>query len=854
MKSQGPQWLRLTALAGVLAIPAAVHAQTYSRTESITYYDHLGVWVLGQVAEQRVNNVLVSSRTFDPSYAIPVTESSFGKLQQTNTYDLTSDVMTGQRGTLRTIKDANDNVTTLTDWMRGIPRSITYADNSTEFAAVSSAGWITSVVDERGNTTRYDYDAMGRVTLVDYPDFDTTAWANTVQRFEQVNAEEYGIASGHWRQTITTGNARKIVYFDALWRPLLQREEDLANASTIRLSAKRYDDEGRITDAYYPQDGSYISHLQFVKGVHTTYDALGRVETVRQDAEGGQVLETKHQYLTGFETLVANPRGQPTRAQYMTLDVPTYDYPVKQFLPEGVEVTIARDPFFKPTQLTRSGVDGSALDRFYFYDQYQRLCRMFEPETGATITDYDAADNVAWTAVVNGFWGEGCHREDVPVANRIVRTYDARNRPTYLNYPAGTDDITMAYEPTGEVKYAKMGGSEWRYVRNKRGLVTQESMTMDGEIRALDYTYTIEGNLADVKYPRGRTVAYAPNAMGQPTQAGSYVTDVRYWPDGDLKSMRYANGIAFNTQKNERRLPSNRTYASSAGALLYSQDLSYDPNANLTAVSDLAGNGPSRNKTMTYDGLDRLKTASAPGLWGAEAYTYDALDNIRSRVKDGQTYVYGYDGLNRLHDLKIGSTTVNSYWYDLFGNVSCRSLDGCINGGGLTFDLANRLHTYDGVQSYQYDAWGRRVRKSDLRTGAETQSLYSQSGQLMVEHDSAANTISDYVYLGSTMVAKVSDTLPLLAAPSTSGGGFTLTWPVGSGVRYIVEESADFGAWTAVYDGAALTWSASGRAPGTYRYRIKACTADGICTTYTSAVTVKVMPDLTPIIYELLLN
>jgi YD repeat-containing protein len=828
-------------------------------TETINYHDDLPRWVLGQVERTTSAGVETARTVFDSETGLPIEFYEFGKLKRTLTFDTSSAVESGQRGTIKTYSDgrdsaATDTTTSLLDWKRGIPQRIENADRTAKSAVVDEFGDVRSETNESGATTFYDYDPLGRLRLVDYANDDVVDWHSTVISFRSVDVAEYGIGAGHWKQTVTTGNARRTLYLDALWRPLIDREEDATDPNSVRAIAKRYDHEGRTVAAYYPQDGSYTSYGQFTKGVHTTYDVLGRVKTVRQDAESGQVLETKHQYLTGLETLVTNARAQPTRTRYMALGVPTYDYPVRQFLPEGVEVTIARDQLFKPTQLTRSGADGSSLDRFYFYDQYQRLCRTFEPETGATIIDYDGADNVAWSAVVNGFWGEGCRREEVSAASRIVRTYDARNRPTYLNYPAGTDDITMVYEPTGEVKYAKMGGSEWRYLRNRRGLVTQESMTMDGEVRALDYTYTLEGHLASVRYPRGRTVAYAPNALGQPTQAGGYVADVRYWPEGDIKSMRYANDIAFTTQKNERRLPSNRTYASSAGALLYSQDLSYDPNANLSAVSDLAGIGLSRSKTMTYDWLDRLKTASAPGLWGAEAYTYDALDNIRSRVKDGQTYIYGYDGLNRLRDLKIGSTTVNSYWYDLYGNVSCRSLDGCINGGGLTFDLSNRLQTYEGVQAYQYDAWGRRVRKSDLRTGAETQSLYSQAGQLMVEHDSAANTISDYVYLGSTMVAKVSDTLPLLVAPTTSGGGFALTWPSGSAVRYVVEESADFGAWTAVYDGAALTWSASGRAPGTYRYRIKACTAEGVCTTYTSAVTVKVMPDLTPIIYELLLN
>lgn len=862
---------RFAALALMLNLPFCVQAQTNSRTEVIEYHDNLSLWVLGQVAKitctapveckpgYAPNGIVISQTEYD-GVARPYKVYSFGKLQQTLTYNTTAAVETGQRGTLMTATDGRNLTTTFSNWKRGIPQSIQYADASAESAVVDDSGWIRSVTDERKATTRYDYDAMGRLALIDYPDDDPVNWFNTELHFEKVNSEEYGIAAGHWKHTVSTGNAvsgyaRKTTYFDAFWRPLLDREEDTSNPASVRLTAKRYDQKGRVSDAYYPQDGSFTRHDQFAKGVHTKYDSLGRVTETKQDAEGAQVLTTTTKYEPGFETLVIDPRGKETRTRYAVRDQPTYDYPVKQFLPEGVEVSIARDVFFKPTQLTRSGTDGTSVDRFYFYDDHQRLCRLFEPETGSTVTDYDAASNVEWTASGLGFWGEGCHRESVADVNRIKRTYDLRNRLTYTDFPAGTDDITLGYELTGEVKLAKLGGTEWSYTRNKRGLVEKEALIMDGETRTIGYVYNQFGNLDNAKYPRGRAIAYAPNALGQPSQVGSYVTDVRYWPEGDPKSFRYANGIAYSSQKNERRLPSNRTYAAGTGSLLYSQDLGYDANANLLSVNDLAGNGPSRSKTMTYDGLNRLKTAAAPGLWGIESYTYDAQDNISTRVKDGQTYDYVYDGLNRLRDLKVGGTPLRSYWYDLQGNTICRNTDGCLNGNDLKFDLANRLQSYNGLQGYQYDAWGRRVRKTSLTSGADTLSMYSQGGLLMVEHDSGANTISDYVYLGSTMVAKVSDTLATLVAPSMSGGGHALSWQASpTAASYTVEESVDFGGWTQVYSGTSLSWSASGRAPGTYRYRIKACTADGVCSTHTSLVTVKVGPNLVPILYELLLN
>lgn len=813
----------------------------YSQEERFSYVDDISRWVIGLPAANHVAGLEISRREFDAGTLLPLRDFSYQRLAHSLTHY--------PDGTIKTVTDGNSRTTTVSNWKRGIPQTIHYHDGSSESASVDDNGWIRSVTDEGGATTRYDYDLRGRLKLIDYPDGDSVDWANTVLDFAQVNADEYGIGPGHWRQTVTTGNQRKTTYFDGLWRPLVEREEDLANPATVRVSGKRFDHEGRVTDAYYPQPGSLTSHAQFAKGVHSTYDALGRVTESRQDAEGGSVLKTSTQYLPGLETLVIDPRNQQTRTRFAALDQPSYEHPVKQYLPEGVEVTIARDAFFKPIQLSRGGPNVATVDRFYFYDAHQRLCRTLEPETGSSVTAYDGASNVAWTASGQSIWGEGCGHDATQPAHRIAHTYDARNRLTVRDVPGTNADEGFQYGPSGEVKQARLGPTVWDYEYNKRGLLTKEILGFDGDSQSVSYGYDALGHLARTVYPSGRSIDYAPNALGQPTQVGGYVTGVRYTSDGAPEAYRYGNGIVFSGRQNDRRLPSNLTYAAGNGTLLYSQDLSYDANANLSTVSDLAGNGPSRSKTLGYDGLNRLTSAVAPALWGTETYRYDALDNLRERLKDGQAYVYNYDALNRLSNVTAGGNAVYQFGYDLRGNVTAKNSD------TLIFDQVNRLQAHNGKQSYAYDAWGRRVRKIDLSTGAETRSLYNKAGQLLREHDSTANARHDYLYLGSKMVGKVSDGVPKLTAPSMSGGGHTLSWEASpSAVRYIVEESTNFGDWTQAYSGTATTWSAGGKSPGTYRYRVRMCRADGSCSLHTSPVTVKVGVNLIPIIYELLLN
>lgn len=72
-------------------------------------------------------------------------------------------------GTLATVKDANNSVTTFGNWRRGIPQAITYADSTVQSAVVDDRGRIASVTDETGAKTCHSYDVMGRLASITYP-------------------------------------------------------------------------------------------------------------------------------------------------------------------------------------------------------------------------------------------------------------------------------------------------------------------------------------------------------------------------------------------------------------------------------------------------------------------------------------------------------------------------------------------------------------------------------------------------------------------------------------------------------------------------------------------------------------
>jgi YD repeat-containing protein len=339
-------------------VRTGINTPTPTQTETTTYDDDTTHWILGQVAQRTIAGLTASSTTFDGNH-LPWKVYAFGKLKSTFTYNTD--------GTIATVRDGNNNVTTYGGWKRGIPQSVTFADSTSRAATVDDRGFITEVTDENDFDTGYAYDAMGRITAVSYPVETSGSWNATTSVFERVTSAENGLAAGHWREKVSTGDARKVTLFDALWRPVLVREYDNGNVlATDHYVATAYDGGGRVADASYPLDGTDGAALAIDSttatwklggarpdGVRTSYDGLGRPTLVRQDSETPAVLETKTEYLSDFPRRVTDARLNATTEQFMAWDSPTYDWPVRIDAPEDQTTTITRDTFGKPTSITR---------------------------------------------------------------------------------------------------------------------------------------------------------------------------------------------------------------------------------------------------------------------------------------------------------------------------------------------------------------------------------------------------------------------------------------------------------------------------------------------------------------------
>lgn len=360
IQQDGVAYTRANTVLDVFSRPTAIARSNtigYLRTESVGYFDHSSLWVLGQVsrsaciAPASCANDVMFSVDYDPSLAVRLRTYRFGAIDQNLTYHAD--------GTVASVADARslagiDTAVHLLNWKRGYPQTITYPGGQSKRAVVNDQGWITSETDENGFATSYAYDSMGRLSQVVYPAGDATIWFNKSLGFRQLtNADPLppGVMAGQWQELVAQGNYRKATYFDSMWRPVLTQEYDEADrASTLSVVSREYDASGRTVFQSYPSRDAVPPAV----GEWTRHDALDRMTESRRDSELGQLV-TRNEYLPGNQIRTINPKGAITLTAYDAYDEPQYELPASMDMPGGIHMEINRDAHGKPLTISRVG-------------------------------------------------------------------------------------------------------------------------------------------------------------------------------------------------------------------------------------------------------------------------------------------------------------------------------------------------------------------------------------------------------------------------------------------------------------------------------------------------------------------
>ena len=627
-------------------------------------------------------------------------------------------------------------------------------------------GWVTSETNARGFTTSYAYNAAGWMTGIDRP----SPWADTTVTYENLGTVDF--QSREQRGTVDT-----VTWYDSLLRPQLVRTGPTSGDGVTNYVKTNYDVLGRTIFTSQPSSSSNPT-----QGTETTYDGLGRVVQTRENF--APFVTTTTEYLMGNRMRVTDPLGHQTTTTQSGYGSFSDGQTTLVQQPEGVMTALSYDIFGNILSATQSGTANDVFKtstQQWSYDDRLRVCRHAVPETGSTLFQYDEAYQViAYSEGNSG--SSGC--ASIPTDSRVLHSYDPRGRLNAITYSDATPDVSLDYDPNGNVIRNARGEVIWTYAYDSGDRLVDESLSIDDRTYGLNYQYNPIGSLIRRTLPSGRVVNYDTNGLGQVTGVESddvdYANGINYHVNGAISGMTYGNGQVYSQTLNDRQLPTRlRTLLNGSAAM--DLEYNYDPRGDVTQILDRVD--PSLNRTMTYDDLGRLDTAN--GVWGNGAYTYDVLGNLLQKQMDIRSVEVSYDANNRAVQSTDNAGSTRQISYDSRGNVT--------QLGALTFvyDQANQpvslsgesngTYTYDGnfkrvkVQVDNqliynvYDASGRLIHIDNVTGGFNINVCLTTCSDIGIPES------TDYLRAGPMTIARLENGQPTYLHPDLLGSPVAAT-------------------------------------------------------------------------------
>jgi RHS repeat-associated protein len=271
---------------------------------------------------------------------------------------------------------------------------------------------------------------------------------------------------------------------------------------------------------------------------------------------------------------------------------------------KGQPTTVAYDLLGRPMAATYA--DGSSVT--YAWDAGNRVIQVVDSASGSLTRDYDLLDRMVLETTPLGSVGYG---------------YDAAGRRTSLTV-SGQAPVTYGYDAADRLTQIAQGSASVGMTYDGAGRRT--ALSLPNGI-ATTHAYDAGSRLTGLTYSRGATalgaLTYAYDAGGNRVQVGGTWARTTLPP-----SVASATYDAANRQL-------------SFGA----QTLTYDLNGNLTS-----------DGVNTYTWNPRNQLVGVNGAGVTASFAYDAVGRRRSRIVNGATAQFRYDGLNPVQETGTAGT------------------------------------------------------------------------------------------------------------------------------------------------------------------------------------------------------
>ena len=583
-------------------------------------------------------------------------------------------------------------------------------------------GDVLSANDARGKVTRYEYDAMHRVTRIIYPD-----GGEVTRGYDEVgNLVSRKDARGF--ETVTA--------YDLLGRPTRVTTPD-----------------GQSITMTYDTAGNLVSRT----------DKAGNATTFQYDSRNRRTVTEKAGIV--LETLSYNALGQVSRRTDANGNVTTYEYDRRGLLisstePEGASTRLDLDAMGDPERST----DAEGRDTARGYDLRRRVVWERDASGATTNYRYDGNDNRV--------------SEQQPLGGTTTFVYGNRNWMEAVRAPEGRE-TTYERDRNGNLLAVKdPQGRTFAFTYDEMN--RRETASTSGGTQR--YGYDKNGNMVSHVDARGRSTSFVYDNVNRETSrtlsAGSDgLTGIATTYDANGNPLTvtesYTSGPARTTTFRYDAFDRPISETDGFGGVM---SFSYDKNGNRLTLSTQDG----RQTRYGYDGLNRLTGLAGPG--GTMQYGYDRsglrLNEIGS---NGTTTTIGYDQVGRRTRQQISRgnvpLNVSEYAYDRNGNRIQERINRPHSPQGAqvtdyAYDGADRLVRTTlsrgpdvAVTDWTYDKSDNRLTEQVERRGADAGTVqrtygYDEHGLLRsITDSSGASTTLEYDEQGNLVrKLKGSDT------------------------------------------------------------------------------------------------
>ena len=666
-----------------------------------------------------------------------------------------------RKAALLSVRDRNGNVLTLNrDADRNLTKIITPNNRWIEFT-YDTSNRITQATDQIGRAVVYTYDTGGRLWKVTDPNNGIT---------------EYTYDSSNRMLTIKDARGITYLTneYDTSGRVIKQTlADDTPSVTTDNptyLFAYTTDSGGRIVQTDVTDPRGHVRRVTFGTNGYSLTDTSAYGTAVQQ----GYSFERESG--TNFLSATIDPLGRRTEYDYDTkgnltsiialagtTSAATLSMTYESTFNQLASIT---DPL---SHTTNYGYDTSgnlvtitdALNHqtTITYNTAGQPTSVTDPLQNVTQLTYDQGDLVQVKDPLNrsiSLFTDAVGRLiriSDPLGNRTRYEYDALNQvKKIIEHTGGVTELT--YDPNGNIlslKDARNQTTSFTYDNMDRVLSRTDSL--QGSTSTESYEYDLEGHAIKFTDRRGKVSTYSYDALDRVNFAGfgttagpTYESTISYSYDLYNRLTQVVDSVTGTISRSYDDLARTRSETTPQGSVSYSYDKagrvtakSVSGQSSISYVYDNANRLQSITQGLasvgfTYDNSNRLTSTTLPnGV--SEEYSYDNASQLTAiTVKNGATVLgdltYNYDKSGRrtimggslartLLPQPLSSATYNAANRVTQSGTATLTYDanGHLTNDGTntyTWNARNELTSISGAvnASFQYDAFGRRVRKT----------------------------------------------------------------------------------------------------------------------------------------------